>query len=935
MSYFLELVAQQVQQKYAHNLNSICLVLPNKRGGLFLKKQLQQVLSKPSWMPEIISTEEFIEKTSGLFRVPDLHLSFSLYQSYCRALGSEALPFDQFLNWSPQALQDFNEIDRYLVDEKKVFENLRDIKEIESWSLGKESLSAMQEKYLTFMQHLGAIYADMKHDALQKNEGWQGLAYRVAYQKIVQENAELPYSQVLFCGFNAMNFAEEKIIKHLVEKNKATLLWDADTYYTQDLAQEAGLFLRKHFVTFHTQTQFVSSELSKSKKHIEISGVAGRVAQVTAAVQALNKIKETDPQLQKTAVVLADETLLLPLLSALPQDIGPVNITLEYPTRITTLYSLYEETMQMHFNKKGKSFYFKDVLAVLYNPSFSELCHKKTRATLLQKINEGNFIYLSFSTLKEYLGDAFEAVEPLFSLVDNQDTKELVQNLCLFNDNLIQKLQQVKKDSIELEVALIFRQQLHVLRHLLQQHVVSLKALRILMKQVLSPMGISFYGEPLSGLQIMGVLETRTLDFNHVIMLSVNENVLPSGKSGDSFIVDDLKRFLNMPLPHEKDAIYAYHFYRLLQRSQSATLIYNTESDTFGKGERSRFITQLLSEFPKKNTQSTIKEQILTFPSETSKEPFAIIIKKTEAVMKSLVDRACATGFSPSSLKTYKECSLKFYFYFVANIKESDEVDEDIESSTVGSIAHKVLELLFKPFVKERPLSESDIETMQKKYEQEIETAFAESYKEGAGDNGKRIITLHVIKKYIARQLEREKEVIRQLEQKKKTRSIIAVEEKLKAALTIETDDGPLSAIVNGTIDRIDQSPGSYRVVDYKSSVGGSDKFDVESIEAVFTEEKYDKALQLMVYAWLVWKNKKAEAKQIQPCIIPFKAEKSEYRLLQNKVDFEFNDDILGDFENLLGGFIKEIFDQNTDFSPTQDEEKCKYCAYKRICNRN
>jgi ATP-dependent helicase/nuclease subunit B len=936
MPYFLESVAQHIHKNYANQLDSLCVVLPNKRGGLYLKKHLAGMLDKPAWIPDIVSAEDFIEKVSGLPTASELTITFGLYDAYCTVTESNAVSFEQFLRWAPQVMQDFNEIDRYLINHQTVFENLREIKEIESWSLAKEKLTAIQNSYLDFMRVLSKVYELMKEAALQDKQAWQGLSYRVAYESILKDGFKLPYKKILFCGFNAVNLAEEKIISYLVENNIAEILWDADMYYIKDETQEAGTFLRKHFKNYSRQTNFVSDKLSSTPKVIEITGVAGRMAQVAAAMQALNKIIEKDTQLQKTAIVLADETLLLPLLSALPKQIQSVNITLEYPARITPLYGLYEEIIQAHLNKKpGDAFYFKDILSILYNPIIATLVSDiAALSKTIKKINQSNIIYLRIDLLKTWLGNIHSDVELLISPFT--DTKEFVSRLCSFNEKLIQKIHDTKNRSLELETALIFQKQLNTLQQVLSMYPqTSLKALKILVKQTLAPSGIPFYGEPLSGLQIMGVLETRTLDFDNIIMLSVNENVLPAGKSGTSFIPDDLKRFLQMPLYGEKDAIYAYHFYRLLQRAKNVTLIYNTETDTFGKGEKSRFITQLLSELTVKNKQATIEERILSLPVSQEKEAFQVDIEKTESVLDKLTEKVQSEkGLSPTSLNTYKECELKFYFRFIANIREPDEVDEDIEASAVGNIIHATLEKIYKPFI-DKVLTKEIIAVLEKAYPQAAEESFIEHYKERLNENGKKTIALHVIKKYISNLLAQEKEAITEFEKKEESITIKYLEKLLSAEIVVNTGNKIVLVNLNGTIDRIDFTPSAFRIVDYKSSVKKEyDSFDIHNLSELFTETKYSKVLQLLVYAWLAWKNKIATAEKISPCIIPFRAQERVYNITMNKQTLVLSDSFLKEFEDELANFISGMLNADSKFNPTEEIETCRLCAYQSICNR-
>ncbi|MGZ3864585.1 MAG: PD-(D/E)XK nuclease family protein [Bacteroidia bacterium] len=918
-------------------MDSLCVVIPNRRGALYLKKHLGALINGASWIPEILSAEDFVERLSEIPSAGELALTFDLFEAYNKVVGDEAVNFEQFLRWAPQVLQDFNEVDRYLVNSTTVFENLKDIKEIESWSLGTEQLSQMQEKYLNFMRNMGLVYHELKKTVLQKNYAWQGLSYRIAHEKLFKNGYKLPFKKIIFCGFNAVNLAEEEILTYLIEQNVGELLWDADEYYLKNSMQEAGLFLRKRKKWLEKFPNFVTNELITGEKMVEITGVAGKMAQVARAAQAIENVLESSSALEKTAVVLCDETLLLPVLSALPKKVNSVNVTLEYPASATPLYDLYEHIIQMQLNKKpsGKesAFYFKDVLAVLYNPFFAELWQDNFFLQLvIRRLNKSNAVYIRTGLLRSWFGENFAQVETIFTGLENANSA--VKHICGMNEKIINILHSKENRSIELETALVFSKELNALQTALVSHEeISLKGLRNLLKQVLAPSGIPFYGEPLSGLQIMGVLETRTLDFDNVIMLSVNEGVLPSGKSSASFIPDDLKRHLEMPLHGEKDAIYAYHFYRLLQRAKNISLVYNTETDTFGKGEKSRFITQLISEWRKRNSKVTITENILSLPVNQSAQNYNLHIEKTPEVLKSLADKAQSEkGLSPTSLNTYKECQLKFYLRFVANVREPDEVEEDIESSALGDIIHKTLENLYKPVVGKN-LAAADILLMQKNHAGEAAKAFAEYYEEAADENGKKALALHVVKKYIGNFLKYEKETIEKLAAKKQFLTVKNLEVELRSDLTLSNGT---TVTISGKSDRIDDVNGTLRIIDYKSSVNKArDKFEIGSLEEVFGEKKFSKALQLLTYAWLAWKNKMAPAGKISSCIIPFRAEEKMYELTAGKAPMVFTDGFFAEFEQKLTAFIFQMFDPATGFPPTEDLETCAFCAYRSICNRN
>ncbi|HWY37409.1 MAG TPA: PD-(D/E)XK nuclease family protein [Bacteroidia bacterium] len=936
MPYFLRSVAEYINKNYKDEFDSLCVVIPNRRGALYLKKHLGALITGASWIPEILSAEDFIEKISEIPTAGELALTFDLFEAYREILGGEAVNFEQFLRWAPQVMQDFNEVDRYLINPETVFENLKDIKEIESWSLGSDELSPMQKKYLEFMQNMGRVYKELKRISLEKNHAWQGLSYRIAHEKLTRGGYRLPYKKILFCGFNAVNLAEEEMISYLVDNNIGVLLWDADNYYLKDGVQEAGLFLRKRKKWLEKFPDFVTDELTTGTKTVDITGVAGKMAQVASAAQTLEKILETGSALERTAVVLCDETLLLPVLSALPKKVESVNVTLEYPAAVTPLYDLYEHIIQMHLNKKksGKesAFYFKEVLAVLYNPFYTDLWEDNFFLhQVIRKLNRSNAVYIRTGLLKTWFAENFTQTENIFTGIEN--AQDAVKILCAMNEKIIEKLHAKANRSIELETALAFNKELNALQNALTSHPdVSIRGLRVLLKQVLAPSGIPFYGEPLTGLQVMGVLETRTLDFDHIIMLSVNEGVLPSGKSSTSFIPDDLKRHLEMPLHGEKDAIYAYHFYRLLQRAKNISLIYNTETDTFGKGEKSRFITQLLAEWRKRNSGISITENILSLPVSQGAQNYSLHIEKTEEVLKGLLEKAqSAKGLSPTSLNTYKECQLKFYLRFLANVREPDEVEEDIESSAMGDIIHKTLEKLYRPCMGKN-LSQADILQMRKNYAAVAEDIFTEYYNEPVNENGKKALALHVIKKYIGNLLKQELEIIMELEKRKQFLIIKDLEAELLSEITL---DNGTKVVISGKIDRIDNVNGVLRIIDYKSSVNKyTDKFDISSLDEVFTDTKYSKALQLLTYAWLAWKNKLVPAGKISPCIIPFRAEEKIYTLRSGRQDLTFSEEFFTGFEQQLIEFIGRIFEGNTGFPPAEDPETCQFCAYKSVCNR-
>ncbi|HWY13214.1 MAG TPA: PD-(D/E)XK nuclease family protein, partial [Bacteroidia bacterium] len=464
----------------------------------------------------------------------------------------------------------------------------------------------------------------------------------------------------------------------------------------------------------------------------------------------------------------------------------------------------------------------------------------------------------------------------------------------------------------------------------------TLKSFKILFNQIVGSCSAAFIGEPLRGLQIMGVLETRTLDFQNIIFVSVNEGVLPSGKSQNSFIPNDLKRYFGLPLYADKDAIYAYHFYRLLQRAQNIFITYDTETDTFGKGEKSRFVSQLELELAVYNKKINIKESIAVSSSIAEKTSTEIIIPKNAESLTKILKKATVneeySGLSPSSLITFKDCSLKFYFRYGAGLKEAVELEESAEANTFGSILHESLEVLYSPFIGKNIVT-ADIKGIKKKIEETVEKQFLNYFSRSEAFQGKNLLQQSVLKVYVEKLIDFDNAYLKTLN--KETLSIVALEKELEASLQVNINGKSTEIFIKGKADRIDRVGNTLRIIDYKSSVQSSDKFEFLSFEDLFTNKKHDKMLQLFLYAWLVYKNNIEQPAELRPCIIPFKKfEKQPKFIQQNKHPLVFTKELLNEFEMNLINFIGEIMDEKKSFIQTEDLDICEYCAYKTICIR-
>lgn len=956
---FLKSVSEYIHEHYKDTVENLCIILPNKRGALFLKNYLAQSFGKTIWLPEILSAEELITELSGLKTLEEIDLVCHLYESYKVCYGNEAENFESFARWGQLILQDFNEIDRYLADSEQLYENLKDIKVIENWSLGEENLSEYQQNYLKFMNSLGAIYKHFSTFLLSNHWAYQGLAYKQAVANLAGSSFGEKYHKLLFCGFNALNAAEIRIFKTYHDQGKADVLWDADEYYLNpenlpvagDLPQaqqEAGMFLRNNLKLFSSRDARFIEQNFKEAKDIHLISVPKQIGQAQVVRQTLESLIEKQIPLDRVAVVLANEKLLWPVLQQLPAAVEHVNITMEYPLRYTSTYAFIDQVIQLQtaFAKQktnSKTIYHNDLIALFRQPLFVNYLHAKKISLnadkIITQIKTRNLSFISQNVLQQLLDVSYTELTPLLipakNIVSfsNQLIEVLKQLIGYFSEQ-----QQTQQNSLELEYLHIVLRNSNRLHDILQRypHFSDIHSFRQLFSQVVGNSTAPFIGEPLRGLQIMGVLETRTLDFDHLILVNVNEGVLPSGKSINSFIPNDLKRAFGLPLYLEKDAVYAYHFYRLLQKANDITITYDSETDSFGKGEKSRFITQLQLEMPRYNPAIRITEQVANYKDFPEEKDKSISVSKDDNVLSAIFKKASSNdkygGFSPSGLLTYKDCGLKFYFRYGARLKETEEVEENAEANTFGSILHLSLETLYKPLIT-KVITESDLERQNEKTDQIVNDSFV-SFFDNNPPTGKSILQLDVVKVYVKKLVENDLRFIRNLASQNRKLELNSLEQEFSAPLTIKVNGIDTTIFIKGKIDRIDSYGGIIRVIDYKSSVKDSDKFSFDGLDLLFEEKNYDKQLQLFLYTWLLHKSGYSEAEKIIACIVPFKefAEEPKFIVDGFKKPFRFNTELMQAFENKLRSFAEQVFDRNIPFSQTSDKKAHEFCPYNAIC---
>lgn len=956
MQSFLEKTVQYLYKKYGDDISDLCIVLPNRRAGLFLKTHLSKVLKKTFWSPEILATEDFVALLSELQPADSTTLLFDLYETIKKCNPKNSESFDDFSKWGQTLLSDLNEIDRYLVDAKQLFGNLKNIKELETWSLNSEEpLTDFQKQYLDFWQLLGTYYTDFVERTLSKKQAYQGLAYRIVAADPVERASKHPWKKIIFAGFNALNLAEEIIMEKLVDADKAEIIWDTDSYYVNDPNQEAGRFIRKYneygrFKKIKDRNiVFEETLLSNEKKNITIIGAAKNVAQAKVAGSLVTTIQTEQGHLQNTALVLADENLLFPVLHSLPEKLEDINVTMGYPLKNTPVAGFFDLVFNLHENaqkiaggKRNYSFYHTDLVKLLSHSYTSiALANKEQRLSvksIIQTVQNKNIVFAAHSTLDKLFVDRpqeYELLKPLFIHWNSaMDALSCVQYVIEMLKNGIiaqQDTNAENKSSLELEYLFSYTKivkRIQVLMSDYPESVTDVKTLRSILNQIVRASTLPFYGEPLMGLQVMGMLETRTLDFENVILLSCNEDILPSGKAVNSFIPFELKRFFGLPTYSDKDAIFAYHFYRLLQRAKNIYLLYNTESDALGSGEKSRFLTQLAYELPKVNPNVTITDQLLSIPAKAENSGEGIHIKKTAEMLEKLRLRSIS-GFSPSLLNKYRNCSLEFYFHGIAGLQEADTVEETIGADVLGNVIHGVLEQLYQPFVGKK-INAADIKAMKGQVEELAIKGFEKEYSKSELSYGKNLLTLKVALKFIFNFLDAEISAIAAADKKGEPVIIKALEQKLSADMMI----GNATVVIKGTADRIDSVGKVTRIVDYKTGQAANSELKLDDWNSIRTDSNLAKSFQLLMYAYLYHKMNPEITENLQSGIITFRELSAGLKSVKVNGNTYLDADTMKEFELQLQAMLAEILDPDTSFRQADDIANCIYCSFSGICNR-
>ena len=950
---FLQKTAQYLVSTYGDNLDGLCIVLPNRRGGLFLRRYLATGVGKVTWAPAIFSIEDFIAEISGLQEAETLHLLFELFEVHREIEGKNAQLFEDFLRWAPQLLSDFNEIDRYLADAKELFSTLTEARAIALWNLDGQPLTEFEKKYLQFYQSLHGYYEKLTKRLLDKKHAYQGLGFRHAAENIETTKQKLPWRHIIFTGFNALTKAEEQIIGTLRNDGKATLLWDADHYYLDNKQQEAGDFLRDWMHKWPVkEPQWIFDDFATSVKQIEIIGSPDPVGQVKYCGHLLQELAKNGMANERTAVVLLDEGLLIPLLNSIPDEISALNITAGLSLKQTPLAGLFETVFQLHLHtarftylvSKGiKKYYYKDVLKLLQHPYVHRMAGgmaDKNRFVLdetIDRIRLGHRIFLGIEDIVSQNAGLFSANLAFLDAIFADWAKPDDALTCF--KAMIETIRIGDVAAIEMEYLFAFSTIMHQLGNLLSDFPSDLKipAFYELYKQVITGTSLPFYGEPLKGVQLMGMLETRTLDFENLIMLSCNEDLLPSGKISASFIPFDIKRSFELPTYRHKDSVYAYHFYRLIQRAQRVWIFYNTEPDQLGGGDRSRFLRQIASELPAFNPHILIRESILTAPLLKGEPPPVIEIPKNGDTLASLEEKA-VKGFSASSLNTYRNCSLKFYYAEIAGIREPEDVDDTIDPAVLGSAVHEALNKLYLPFIGQ-PLTKGNLSAMEAGVDQAIDKAFEKKFKGSDITYGKNLLLVSVAKLMVKRFLTFEADQLEELARSGQSCTVALLEQFVETFISVPYGDKDLNVRLKGFIDRVDKMDGWWRIIDYKTGITEPKQVKVKDWDDLAGNPDLNIGFQLLMYGYLL--HFRFQHPIISSAgIISLKKVNAGFTAVTvpgdepGKLSASLNETSVKRFEDVLKVILAEVYDLAKPFSQTADLNICERCPYINLCGR-
>ncbi len=954
MERFLSQCAAYILEKHPSGLEDVCLVFPNRRAGVFFSSYLRKLLPHAVIGPEVTTVKALISGYSALHQGEKLQLISVLYDIFRKHTQTKET-FDDFYFWGEVLLADFSDIDMYLADAQDLFTNVADLKEIEGlfdyltdeqkaalgrfWgSLVFSDPKANHEKFLFIWKKLFPVYRDFKAALRKQGTGYGGMIFRSVVERLEGEAPELPFSRYYIIGLNALNRCETAFFEYLQQEGKAEFLWDFDRFYLEDEKNEAGRFMRGNLVKFPPPPGFLlPGNAFEQKKNVRLVAVSSNYGQAQEIPRFLNEHRDSFQNVfDNTAVVLADESILFPALGAIPEDFGAVNVTMGYPVKHSVVYGFLVLLLRLLKNRKTDErnrtvVFYRYITDILNHPllghvepekcrDFLSTIKKENRITLLPESIDFSPLHQRIFSLPGEVNDYgayfLDILGRLYRLVKEQDPEnQLLPELIYSVYQAIEKLNSViarvqREEDREITEAVFFQ----------------------LFHQYLGQVSVAFEGEPLSGMQVMGILETRCLDFENLIILGLNENQWPRTYTAPSFIPYNVRKAFGLPGIDEQDAMYAYYFYRLMQRAKNVSATYSTLKKGISTGEMSRYGFQLLYD-------SSLRLQMKNLDFAFSSTPESpVSVKGSPGIQKLLTDKYTqAKALSPSAINTFLQCRLRFYFRHILGLPEPDEMKDEIDSPAFGNIFHEAMERLYAPFRGKR-VERSDLERLRKNpslVEKEIYRAIAKHYfkqdppgERAAKLEGKTVLIFENTKTFVNRLLEIDTELA--------PFEVVALEKDYRTRLMVPVNGRKIPVLVGGKIDRVDRVNGVLRVLDYKT--GNVDSLNFKDTAELFVpdlEKPKKEILQALVYC-LVLKANMGGENEFRPVIYSLRDlfnEKFDPEIKYHQQPVSFRE-LEQPFTERLEELVAEILSAGTGFHQTPHEKVCTYCPYAKICRR-
>ncbi|NDV46535.1 PD-(D/E)XK nuclease family protein [Paludibacter sp. 221] len=962
MNSFLFRIAETYYNQYKSGIGDFTFVFPNRRAGLFFQKYLSEIVERPLFSPEIITINECFLSASGWQQADKLMILFRLYELYQKTSKSGE-SFDNFVFWGEMLLADFDDVDKHRVDARQLFTNITELKQIdqifnafsesqikairEFWrNFDPAPAGKVQQDFVSTWKILLPLYEQFRESLLSEGLATEGMIYRDVAERLVAKKIIQQWTgkQFVFIGFNALNPCEKALFTELKKLGQADFYWDYEAKELRDGENLASYFYAENIHYFPSRFDIESVVESLDDKDIELIAVPSEVGQAKEVYSILNRLyPDTEPAKEwiKTAIVLPNENILIPLLHSLPQQIEKINVTMGFPLKATPVSGLVEHVFELQRRKRvaangTASFYHQTVLNILNHQYIALLCADEV-TVLFQKITKNNWIYIDENEFAD---------SKLLSAIFNSkiDTASFIGYLLYVLRRLQEGWGKISDEKNKFRLELDFLYQYYITLNRMSDVVsakpvgldMSLDTLMRLIRQLTSGISIPFVGEPLEGLQIMGTLETRGLDFENLVITSFNEGVFPKRSPQNSFIPYNLRKGFDLPTTEHQDSLSAYNFYRLIHRAKRVFFLYDSRTEGIQTGEVSRFAHQLHYHYGVKIRRKSVSFDI------GFETPKVLQITKNSVVMEKL-QRFLETGenskaLSASSINSYIDCPLQFYLTRVEEMQQIDEVKETVEDNMFGTIFHAVMEYLYEPY-KGQIMQSHDFDELIKhtlRIDKEISRAFTIHYFKKKNDSvvpleGNNLLIAHVIRKY----------VIQMLRMDKKHAPFRYINSEDRCHIHYPVYGGKRQVNLKGFIDRVDEKEGVVRILDYKT---GSGSLDFKSFDEVF-EHNNDKrpkyVLQTFLYG-ILYKDK-AAGKQITPGIYYMRdvfKDDFETELHYKSKEKDINEVITDfsvyeeEFREHLTACLEDIFNPDIPFVQSESTKPCQYCPYVGVCNR-